>query len=84
MSNYRPNALLPFISKILERCIFDRISQYASDYNLLAPTQFGFRKGLSTKDALLLITEKYTMLSMWEVEHSLSTYILISRKCLIL
>ena len=58
MSNYRPIALLPFISKILERCIFDRISQYASDYNLLAPTQFGFRKGLSTKDALLLITEK--------------------------
>ena len=46
MSNYRPIALLPFISKIMERCIFNRLSQYASLYNILSPTQFGFRKGL--------------------------------------
>ena len=58
MSNYRPIALLPFISKIIERCIFDRITHYASSCNLLAPTQFGFRKGRSTKDAIIFITER--------------------------
>ena len=69
MSNYKPIALLPFISKILERCIFDRISHYASSCNLIAPTQFGFRKGLSTRDAITLITEKkYMILSIREME----------------
>ena len=45
MSCYRPIALLPFISKILERCLFNRLSNYCSLCNLIAPTQFGFRKG---------------------------------------
>ena len=58
MSCYRPIALLPFISKILERCLFNRLSNYCSLYNLIAPTQFGFRKGRSTQDAIILITER--------------------------
>ena len=57
VSNYRPIALLPFLSKIIERCIFDRLSNYASSCNLIAPTQFGFMKGKSTHDAITLITE---------------------------
>ena len=58
MTNYRPIALLPFISKIFEKCIFNRLSNYASLCNLLVPTQFGFRKNKSTQDAIILITEK--------------------------
>ena len=57
VSNYRPIALLPFLSKIIERCIFDRLSIYASSCNLIGPAQFGFRKGKSTHDAITLITE---------------------------
>ena len=76
MSNYRPIALLPFISKILERCIFDRISNYASLYNLLIPTQFGFRKGLSTKDAIILITEKiHDAFNMGDGAFNINVYI---------
>ena len=58
MSCYRPIALLPFISKILERCLFNRLSNYCSLHNIFAPTQFGFRKGRSTQDAILFITER--------------------------
>ena len=76
MSNYRPIALLPFISKILERCIFDRICHYASLYNLLVPTQFGFRKGLSTKDAIVSITEKiYDAFNMGDGAFNINIYI---------
>ena len=58
VSNYRPIALLPFISKIFERCIFSRLSNYAVTCNLLTPNQFGFTRGKSTQDAILLLTEK--------------------------
>ena len=58
MSNYRPIALLPFISKIFEKCLFNRLSNYASLCKFSVPTQFGFRKGRSTLDAIILITEK--------------------------
>ena len=76
MSNYRPIALLPFISKIMERCIFDRLSHYASVYNILAPTQFGFRKGLSTRDAIELITEKiYDAFNMRDGAFNINVYI---------
>ena len=76
MSNYRPIALLPFISKIMERCIFDRITHYASLYNLLSPTQFGFRKGLSTRDAIVLITEKiYDALNEGDGSFNINVYI---------
>ena len=76
MSNYRPIALLPFISKIMERCIFNRLSQYASLYNILAPTQFGFRKGLSTRDAIVLLTEKiYDAFNMGDGAFNINVYI---------
>ena len=58
ISNYRPIALLPFLSKIIERCIFDRLTTYASLCNIITPTQFGFMKGKSTHDAISLINEK--------------------------
>ena len=58
MSNYRPIAILPFISKIFERCIFTRITNYAITCNLLSPNQFGFSKGKSTQDAIMLLTEE--------------------------
>ena len=58
VSNYRPIALLPFVGKIFERCIFTRLTNYAAAYNILSPNQFGFTKGKSTCDAIILLTEK--------------------------
>ena len=57
-TNYRPIALLPFIGKIFERCIFARLSNYAIACNIISTKQFGFTKGKSTQDAIILLMEK--------------------------
>lgn len=53
VSTYRPIALLPVMSKIYERIIVDRIQTQYVNMNLESNRQFGFKKGLSTEDALL-------------------------------
>ena len=58
LTNYRPVALLHFLSKIFERSILNRLSNYATYYDLLSPQQFGFRKKKSTADAISLLTER--------------------------
>ena len=44
LTNYRPISLLPTISKVFERVIYDQMYLYFNDNNLLADEQFGFRK----------------------------------------
>ena len=51
--NYRPIALLPSLSKIFERVMFDQLLAYLSNNNLLCINQFGFRPGHSTELAAL-------------------------------
>ena len=46
--NYRPNSLLPTISKVFERVIHDQIYEYFNQFNLLSEQQYGFRKQHST------------------------------------
>ena len=56
-ANYRPISLLPYFSKIFEKIIFSRISQHLFINNILSPFQFGFRRNLSTLDAIINFTE---------------------------
>ena len=48
--------LLTF-SKIIEKCLYSRLSKFAADHNVLAHQQFGFRKGLSTEHAVSAFCE---------------------------
>ncbi|KAF2351298.1 Reverse transcriptase domain [Trinorchestia longiramus] len=57
-SNYRPISLLPVLSKILEKVIFNQLSTHLHKSNLLHPNQYAYRKYTSTQDALLNVTEK--------------------------
>ena len=50
-ANYRPISLLPIISKIFERVLFEQIEKFSE--KILSPKLWGFRKGHSTKHALL-------------------------------
>ena len=56
-TNYRPISSLPFLSKIIERALYDRIMNFADEYSLFTDLQFGFRKGISTVDSLIHLTE---------------------------
>lgn len=56
--NYRPISLLPAISKILERVMCNRVTEFLDHHNLLFENQYGFRKSHSTIHPLLqLLTE---------------------------
>lgn len=54
--NYRPISLLGSISKLLERIVNERLMKYLEQNNYLSDSQFGFRRGKSTEDAVNLLT----------------------------
>ena len=57
LSDIRPIALLPEISKLFERSVQDQLSAHLEHNRLLNPFQSGFRKGHSTQTALLYVTD---------------------------
>lgn len=56
VKNYRPVSVLTSISKIFERAITSRITNYLETNSILSNTQFGFWKALSTETALIDFT----------------------------
>ena len=61
--NYRPNSILPNISKVYERCLYDQISDYFQ--NIFSKYQCGFRKGYSAQHCLLVMIEKWKKMVDW-------------------
>ena len=55
--NYRPVSVLPSVSKIFERNIYDQISLYMESYQ--SPFLCGFRKGFSTQYCIMVMLEKW-------------------------
>ena len=55
--NYRPISILPNLSKIYEKCLFDQIYTYFD--KILSKFQLGFRRGCSTQHCLLAMIEKW-------------------------
>ena len=47
MKNYRPVSLIPIVSKLFERNMYDQIIVYINEF--LSPYLFGYRKGHSTE-----------------------------------
>lgn len=54
---YRPIAILPFISKAFERLLHNQINSFIMNNNLLTDKQSGFRTRLSCVTALTKVTE---------------------------
>ena len=63
--NYRPVALLPIFSKILERVIYNQLIQYLNTEGLIHPNHHGSRQGHSTATALLQMHDRWVE----EVDH---------------
>ena len=59
--NYRPVSILPNLSKIFERCMYDQLKDYFD--KILSKYQCGFRKGFNTKHCLLAMIEKPALLT---------------------
>ena len=57
VSNYRPISVLSTYSKILEKCMLNRICSFLNRFNLITKNQYGFIKGCSTEDAVSQLTE---------------------------
>uniref|UniRef100_A0A9J7XP41 Reverse transcriptase domain-containing protein n=1 Tax=Cyprinus carpio carpio TaxID=630221 RepID=A0A9J7XP41_CYPCA len=57
LENYRPVSLLPLIAKTLERAVFNQVSTFLTQNNLLDSNQSGFRSGHSAETALLSVVE---------------------------
>ena len=55
--NYRPISILPNISKIYERCLYNQMQTYFD--NLLSKYQCGFRKGFNAQHCLVSMIEKW-------------------------
>ena len=68
MGNYRPISLLPTLSKVLEKIFTQQFQDHMEDNNLWCQTQFGFRKGRGTVQALhacIKTIEDLQNKSMW-------------------
>ena len=56
--NYRPISLLPVISKLLEKCIYNRLYSFLIKFNILSNCQYGFRRNHSTNHAVTDLQDK--------------------------
>ena len=58
-SNYRPISVLPVISRLFEKLVFDQLYQHMKENHLFSPDQSGFLRLHSTLTCLLKNTEEW-------------------------
>ena len=56
-SSFRPISILSVLSKICDKVVCRQVSDHLIENNLLAPTQYAYRKSHSTEDALIDVTD---------------------------
>ena len=57
-NNYRPISLLPVISKVIEKIMFNQLSLYLENSRLLSGSQYGFRPKHSTEYAAIEVVDR--------------------------
>ena len=74
LKNYRPISILPTLSKIYERCLYNRLINFVESNSILHSCQFGFRKNTSTENAVIELTNKiYSSLNL--KKHSICVFV---------
>lgn len=56
-NNYRPISLIPILSKVFERAMHTRITNFLDKFNIIRNEQYGFQKGKSTTLAAYTLTK---------------------------
>ena len=57
-SNYRPIGILSPFAKILERLVYNQLTDFLEKHSILYKYPFGFRKGHSTEQTILEYTDE--------------------------
>ena len=57
LDNYRPISVLNILSKVIERIVYNQLTTYLEDHELISQSQYGFRRNRSTQHAVTLLTE---------------------------
>ena len=60
-NNYRPISILPALTKVFEKIIFNQTYSYFDDHNMFFGNQYGFRKKHSTELAVLEVIDRITI-----------------------
>ena len=58
VKNYRPISILPVVSKVIEKIVYNQLYSYFTKNNYLNTNQYGFRKNFSTEHAILELNER--------------------------
>ena len=58
LSNYRPISILPTLSKIFEKAVHKRITEFFNKFDLFYSDQYGFLSKKSTTDAIIRFTDE--------------------------
>ena len=77
-NNYRPISVLPALSKIFEKCVFNQLMFHFSFHNLITPNQYGFRSGSNTTDCLVDLIDEITK-SLDEGEFAVTLFLDLSK-----
>ena len=59
-NNFRPISILPVLSKVCEKIVCTQLSVYLARCHILAPSQYAYRTGHCTEDALIDAVEWMT------------------------
>ena len=82
LTNFRPISNLPFLSKVIERIVIDKLSEYCSVHGLEESLQSAYRKGHSCETALLRVmndllcnmdSQKVTLLTLLDMSAAFDT-----------
>ena len=57
-SENRPTSVLPVLSKLFEKVLYDRVYSYLTEHNLIDQRQYGFRENHSTELAITTIYDE--------------------------
>ena len=57
VNNFRPISILPIFSKIFEKIVYQQLYGFLMKNKFFAQEQFGFRRNLSTSDAIVDMTQ---------------------------
>ena len=78
LNNYRPISLLPILSKIIEKVIYQRLFNFLNTNNALFSSQYGFRKNHSTINAVTELVS-HVIKAMNRKENTISVFLDLSK-----